>query len=153
MSLPLVSWAHGGFGSYSYWLQTYVYFWCLFFFNWWNLSWVAFPSLKAFIILCFDSHFDGHWRRLWWVACAAALWSIWLVRNAAIIEKKFCSIDELIFLAEVRSLFWIKTIKDDLIFCWNSLAGFTFCLGLYSERKIYFWWNVLVTTYCWFFEV
>lgn len=22
----------------------------VFFFNWWNLSWVAFPSLKAFII-------------------------------------------------------------------------------------------------------
>ncbi|KAG4123111.1 hypothetical protein ERO13_D11G307850v2, partial [Gossypium hirsutum] len=52
----------------------------------------------------------------WWFICAASfLWSIWLARNELVFNKKRLSIDEILFLAKLRSLFFVKSSKEGWI--------------------------------------
>ncbi|KAL4304332.1 hypothetical protein GQ457_10G013780 [Hibiscus cannabinus] len=63
----------------------------------------------------------------WWVVCvAAALGSLWLVRNGAIFNKKLVSMEESMFLVKLRSLFWVRTLKKVV----NFICGCEFsCEG------------------------
>ncbi|KAK8493267.1 hypothetical protein V6N12_055786 [Hibiscus sabdariffa] len=59
-------------------------------------------------------------KTIWPVTVGGALWSVWLARCENVFNGKAIIVKELVFLTKLRSLFWIKTAKDDCDFDINE---------------------------------
>ncbi|KAK8658944.1 hypothetical protein V6N13_029163 [Hibiscus sabdariffa] len=65
------------------------------------------------------------------IAVAAALWSIWLMRNEKIYDNKYAIVKDLLFNTKMRALVWVNASKTS------------------SIENVAAWWESPSTSFLW----
>ncbi|MFQ6652468.1 hypothetical protein Gotur_024315 [Gossypium turneri] len=54
-------------------------------------------------------------NRLCLISISTAYWTVWLVRNGLLFERKMMTMETLIFQSKMRALLWIRSVYDGLL--------------------------------------
>ncbi|KAB2065218.1 hypothetical protein ERO13_A09G072500v2 [Gossypium hirsutum] len=83
-------------------------------FEWWDTKWFPVEGFSEFFSLCNKVSYLGVGKSLWLISVTAACWSIWLVRNELVFDRKSPSMNGLVFQSKLRALMWVRAIHNEL---------------------------------------
>ncbi|XP_039004218.1 uncharacterized protein LOC120131256 [Hibiscus syriacus] len=82
---------------------------------------------KQIFIFLLIADLPGLSKSVWLITVSAALWSVWLASNELVFDNKAISQKDLLFTVKMRTLIWIKAIKENDLLCdadwWNNPRG------------------------------
>lgn len=84
-------------------------------FNWWEAEWESVEGFDEFYTLCYNMKLVGIRKSLWLISISTACWTVWLVRNGLVFERKMMTMETLIFQSKMRALLWIRSVYDGLL--------------------------------------
>ncbi|MFQ6652469.1 hypothetical protein Gotur_024315 [Gossypium turneri] len=95
-------------------------------FNWWEAEWESVEGFDEFYTLCYNMKLVGIRKSLCLISISTAYWTVWLVRNGLLFERKMMTMETLIFQSKMRALLWIRSVYDGLLMqesSWRICCG------------------------------
>ncbi|KAE8726444.1 hypothetical protein F3Y22_tig00006886pilonHSYRG00006 [Hibiscus syriacus] len=90
----------------------YMAFFWMSFCRWWQIEGCSMSTVDEMFEFGFQVRWSVPRLLAWQVSFAAALWSIWLVRNEFVFREKRAKLKDVVCIVKMRALVWCKTLKE-----------------------------------------